>query len=1381
MSISVGLGLVLSAVVPATLPASAAPGALELNTLQVNGLESPLGIGDAPPVFSWKTTSSERGVVQTAYEVRVSDSEAATVDGNVWSTGKVASDDQLHVTYDGVPLESQTRYTWQARAWDNHDSLSEWSAPAWFETGLWSEGEWDASWIGSPDPSARLAKWTDYTVSVDFVMTNMVLGLYARAESPQNGYMTQLSVVDGVPKFRPHVKVDGNFTLLEDKDISSFISVEELTTGEHNFTVTFEGSTIISSLDGVEIDRRSDDTFSQGYVGFRQYVIGEGPESSNVLAIDVQSPSHGTLLHTDFSDGQNPFTAGQVVDGELQLVAPIEAILRPEAAQPLLRKDFSLDREMSSARLYASARGVYEASINGNRVGNELLAPGMTEYMKRIDYQTYDVTDLVTPGENSIGVKLGTGWYAGNVGSYGTGIWGDRTSFIGQLRIDYTDGSHEWISSDSSWTTAAGALVESDIIMGENYDARRVQAGWDASGFDDEEWEPVGVVDDEGAISRLSAQANEPVRVTEERPALSRTEITPGTWIYDMGQNMVGVARVELTGTAGSTAVIRHGETIYTDGRLYTENLRGAKATDSYTFAETGTATYSPTFTFHGFRYVEITGVTTPPTTEQVTGLVMGSDLPNTGTLETSSAMLNQLQSNIVWGQRGNFLSIPTDTPARDERLAWTGDINVFAPTASYNQDTINFLGEWLGTLRDSQGEDGDLPGVAPNIVGRCCGGGTGWSDAGITVPHTLWKHYGDTAVIRDNYDMMTRFMDFVDDTTGADLIRVHGGNGDWLNLDDPTDHALLGTAYYAYIAGQMSEMAKAIGKTDDEAYYRELSDRIKQAFVGSFLADDGTVLGNSQAGYAIAIGMGLIPGDRLEQVGEKYVAVIADHDYHLSTGFLGTPWLLPALTATGHNDVAYRLLNNDTFPSWGYEVKLGATTMWERWDAVNPDGSFADGGLNSFNHYAYGAVGGWMYDNIGGISATSPGYQTFDVAPIMGGGLTHAKGTLDSVYGMISSEWALTPVGSHLDVSVPVNTIATVSISAASAGDVLEGGNALDQVDGARVLSEDGETVVMEVGSGDYSFTSGEVEVDTTPPTVTLEVTGDEGSLGWMTTETTAKLSAMDEGSGVASIEYALGDGDWTAYTEPVAVPEGTTVVGYRATDVAGNVSAAETEPIRVDTTAPSSWGWLSTGNSVVSFAQDGVSGLAAIGYSLDGDLWYQGVEELLAANDAPTEVQLRATDVAGNVSDVLILTPVADAPTLTIMPGTPALIEASGFESGATVRVELDPEPISVLGTVIADAAGVASLDARIPADLTAGGHHLVFVVVPDGSGDGDGDGDADGAAPGEDDGTVTIPEQVIAETGSDLMPWALGGLLLLLVGGGLVVTRGRKRAIR
>ena len=1061
---ALALGLVFTSGVAA---ASAAAPDLTVTGLQAGGRTNPIGLGLEAPSLSWRSESTARGVLQTAYEVRVSDGDNAE-SGNSWSTGKVESDQQINVVYDGAALEDQTRYHWQVKVWDNLGHESAWSDEAWFETGLTN---FTGDWISAPSDDAQLAKWSDYTVTTDFTMNSLATSIYLRAKDMNNGYMWQLSTNGPNATFRPHKKTNGGYALLAEKILPAPFTKASLLAGTHTLKVTVDGSSITTYLDNVLIDTRTDTSFPSGYVGFRQVQATEGLENSTFHSMNVTAKNGDVLLNTSFDGTKNPFTVGRVANGDLLFDAPGDGLLNTAANLPILRTDFTADaaKTVESARVYAAARGVYELSLNGEKVGDSHLAPGWTNYNKRIQYQTYDVTDQVKSGANALGAYIAPGWYSGIIASFGNNKYGTKPSLLAQLRIDYTDGTSEWVTTDNTWKTAPGPIVAADLIDGETYDSNAELAGWDQAGFDASAWSTVGV--QPTATPLLVPQIDEPVRQTGTRAAESQSETVEGKYVYDLGQNMVGVASLRLTGVAGQTATIRYGEVRDPDGSLYTANLRGAKVTDRYTFTQTGTVTYVPRFTYHGFRFVEVSGTSVAPALSDITGLVWGSDLDVTGSLSTSDAMLNQLQSNITWGQRGNFLSIPTDTPARDERLGWTGDINVFAQTAAYNSNTLPFLTKWLQDLRDDQSANGDLPGTSP-FVG-CCGGGIGWSDAGITVPYSIFKAYGDTNVVNESWSSMDRFMDFVIDQASSDLIDGRGGYLDWLHLDDPTPAAVLGTAYFAEDARMLSEMAASIGETERAEELAQLSTDIRAAFAERFISSNGTIQGNSQTGYAMALGMGMVPADQVKAVGDRFVAKLALTDNHLTTGFLGTPWLLPALTASGHTDIAYEMLLKKDYPSWGYEIENGATTIWERWNSIMPDGSFGDVSMNSFNHYAYGAVGTWMYENIGGIAPLEAGYKKIAIAPTPGGGVTSGEGDFDSVYGRISSNWHTTEHGIDLDVTVPVGTTAEVKIAAENSSAISENGTMIDSVDGVKKVTAKDGYVTVTVGSGTYSFNS--------------------------------------------------------------------------------------------------------------------------------------------------------------------------------------------------------------------------------------------------------------------------------------------------------------------
>jgi len=1069
----VSMGLVVSTLVGGAAPASAAAPGLEVGGLQTNARTKPLGIGGEAPTLSWKSTSSARGVTQSAYEVRVGTSEGAD---DAWASGKVDSDQQVDVTYGGDQLASQTRYYWQVRIWDGEDVASDWSDASWFETGILSADEWKGDWIAK-SAGGEIDRWTDYTTDVDFDIDSLAIGVFVRAKDTSNALMWQITTADGtgVPKLRPHRRVGNTYSVLGPDVPIAGITSAQLLDGTHRLSVTVDGPTITTLLDGNRIDRRTEATFTKGFVGFRQDFANNIDETADVKKVKVTSKGGDVLLDTDFTDG-NPFNGGKVTDAGLRVDGRKDVLLQTsDANKPLFRTEFTTTsgKTVKSARAYASAHGVYELQLNGETVGDQHLAPGWTDYTKRIQFQTYDVTDQVRAGANAFGAEVGDGWWAGKVGMWGPGMYSHDLGLIAQLRIDYTDGSHQVVKTDNTWKSHSGPYVAADNIDGETYDANAEQPGWDSPGYADTDWSPVtlGASD----TTKLVAQPDEPVRVTGERPALKRTD-SPGVtngYIYDLGQNMVGVATMRIQGVAGQTVKFRYAEELYDDGRFYVGNLRAAKVTDYYTFKTTGTVVYTPKFTQHGFRYIEISGASVAPDLDDVTGVVWGSDLAATGDLKTSDTMLNQLVSNISWGQRGNFLSIPTDTPARDERLGWTGDINVFAPTASYLRDTRAFLGKWTQDLRDSAYSNGNLPGIAPSVPTIDLGAGLGWSDSGITVPYASFHAQGDTAIVRQNYAAMQKFFTFVKNGAGEDLIDSARGNwNDWLNLDDNTGVDVLGTAYYAEDARMLSEMAAAIGKDADAAEYAALSQDVREAFTAKLIAADGTVQGGSQTAYAMALGMNLVTDPALRvKVGEKFVAKLRTSDFHLTTGFLGTPWLLPALTSIDRSDLAYTMILKRDYPSWGYEIENGATTMWERWNSIGPDGSFGDEGMNSFNHYAYGAVGDWMYQNIGGISAVGAGYKSSRIAPTIGGGLTSGHGTYDSVYGTISSDWKKAGDDLTLDVEVPVNTTSRVSIPAANLLAVTEGSAALADADGVSDVTFADGVATFTVGSGSYSF----------------------------------------------------------------------------------------------------------------------------------------------------------------------------------------------------------------------------------------------------------------------------------------------------------------------
>jgi alpha-L-rhamnosidase len=644
--------------------------------------------------------------------------------------------------------------------------------------------------------------------------------------------------------------------------------------------------------------------------------------------------------------------------------------------------------------------------------------------------------------------------------------------------LQYEDGTTQSVSSDGSWKSSTGPILYSDLLVGEYYDARREMASWSEPGFDESKWYPVGV--EEVGSTPLVAQPDEGVRVTEEVPAKAVTEPKSGAYVFDMSQNMVGWVRLKVEGEAGTEVTLRHAEALNPDGTIYTTNLRFARATDRYVLRGGGEEVYEPRFTFHGFRYVEVTGYPGEPALEAITGRVVHSATPPAGSFECSSPMVNKLQSNIVWGQRGNFLSIPTDCPQRDERLGWMGDAQIFVRTASFNMDVSSFFEKWMVDVEDVQSAEGAFSDVAPLFGDRSEAflrkGSPAWGDAGVIVPWTIYKTYDDTRIIERHYDAMTRWMQYLREAN-PDLLRKNklGNNyGDWLSpKGDYTPKDLLATAYWAYDAKLMAEMAEAIGRREDAKGYEDLFEGIKDAFNEAYVAPDGRIEGDTQTCYVLALHMDLLPEELRPAAAEHLVRAIEREDWHLSTGFVGVGYLCPALAEAGHLDVAYRLLNNETYPSWGYTIRNGATTIWERWDGWTEEKSFQSPNMNSFNHYSLGSVGEWLYRYVAGIDLEpqTAGYSRVVIRPRPGGGLSWARGEYDSVRGKIVSAWSIEGDQFNLGVTIPPNTTATVHMPIEDGAGISESGKPVEQTEGVKVLRTGDGEVVLAVGSGDYEF----------------------------------------------------------------------------------------------------------------------------------------------------------------------------------------------------------------------------------------------------------------------------------------------------------------------
>jgi len=742
-----------------------------------------------------------------------------------------------------------------------------------------------------------------------------------------------------------------------------------------------------------------------------------------------------------------------------------------------LRKAFALDAPVARATLYATAKGVYRPYLNGERVGRAELAPGWTDYHHRIQVQTYDVTAQVQEGENALGLLLGEGWYSGYIGFRGThNYYGDRPAVLGQLEIVYEDGTTERLVTDETWTAEVGPIRYSDIQQGERYDARLEMPGWNAPGFDDQDWTSVLAQSRDPDVALVSPPGP-PMRVTREITPVSVTEQAPGVAIFDMGQNMVGWVQLRIEGEdvePGTEIRLRHGEVLEPDGRLHTANLRSARATDTYVTKGEGDEVFEPHFTYHGFRYVEVTGYPGELPLDALIGRVVHNDMPHTGTFECSNAMVNQLWENILWGQRGNFVSIPTDCPQRDERLGWTGDAQIFCRTASFNMNVLPFFTKWLDDMSDAQTPDGAFPDVAPRIEGMNKGA-PAWGDAAIIVPWTLYQVYGDTRLIETHYESMQAWMRYIQEVNPLYLRtqRLHNNYSDWVALEKGSSAEQIATAYWAKIARMMAEMAEAIGRTLDAQRYGALAETIKQAYITAYVNPDGEIETHTQTAYVMALDNDLLPETLRSAAADNLVEAIERRQGHLATGFLGTPPLCFVLTEYGHLDVAYALLTQETYPSWGYMIKNGATTMWERWNAYTRETGIHDPGMNSFNHYAYGSIGEWLYRVVAGINAGEPGYRHVALRPRPGGDMTYAEASYTSSHGLIRSGWYREENVTRFDVTVPANTTATLEIPTDDPDSIREGDFPADEAEGVTWIKYENGFAVYHLGSGTYSFTA--------------------------------------------------------------------------------------------------------------------------------------------------------------------------------------------------------------------------------------------------------------------------------------------------------------------
>ncbi|RED47855.1 family 78 glycoside hydrolase catalytic domain [Seonamhaeicola aphaedonensis] len=739
-----------------------------------------------------------------------------------------------------------------------------------------------------------------------------------------------------------------------------------------------------------------------------------------------------------------------------------------------LRKGFELSNDVASARLYITAKGVFDVVINGQDVSDDVMSPGFTSYDIRIETLTYDVTDLIESGQNTIGVELASGWYSGRL-LWGNPPWDNTISpkVLVQLEMTMKDGSKEIVISDKTWKgTSNGPLQFAEIYDGEIYDSNFEMPNWTTNNFDDKNWTPVEVTQIDNHVKL------EPKRHTtvKDKIKLVPEEIVKknGAVIFNLKQNMVGVPLVKVPMKKGDTLKIRFSEMLSPDGTFYTDNYRSAHSTDYYVASENGTIEYQPKFTFHGFSYIELSGYddSKEPQKDWVTGIVQFSDFEENGTFNSSHEKLNQLQSNIVWGLRGNFLDIPTDCPQRNERLGWTGDAQVFGPTSMFNADVYKFWASWLQSVREAQLEDGAIPWTVPDARGNKIAS-SGWGDVCTIIPWKIYLRTGDIGFLEDNFEMMKKWVAH-HELKSKDYVSNMMSFSDWLQpfpeeggTRGDTSKELIGTAFFAHSAELTAKTAEALGKKEEQGKYEEVFKKVSKAFDKAFFDESGKLKEGleTQTSYLLALAFELLPENKRKNAEDNLLRKLEDADNHLRTGFLGTPLLSQVLDDMDKTDLMYQLLFNETYPSWFYSINQGATTIWERWNSYDKEKGYNPMSMNSLNHYAYGAIGEWMYERIGGIAPLEAGYKVIRIAPVPKEPLTSASASLNTPYGEASSSWEVKGNEFQLQVVVPPNTTAKVVLPGTP--------ESIEETNSIEPITNEAGNYEFLVQPGTYSFTS--------------------------------------------------------------------------------------------------------------------------------------------------------------------------------------------------------------------------------------------------------------------------------------------------------------------
>ena len=1045
--------------------------------LRCENLENPPGIDAAQPRLSWILNSGERGQMQAACEILVASSEKnlAGNKGDLWSSGKLLSGQSVQVPYAGNPLASGTPCFWKVRVWDKDGKVSAWSKPAFWTMGILNPSGWhDAKWIGLDGEDV-----TNYLAGTSWIW--FPSGEPEKSAAPATNCFRRVVVI---PSDRRIIRA--KFVYTGDNECRGWLNGRDL--GARNNYHTVKDNDITGRLEpGTNVF---------GFTGYNRDEKPAGIVGLLTIEFDRGEPM---VIPTDESwkvsdremDGWNELGFDDSNWVSAKILGPIgmqpwgDVRVSESRVQPAryLRKEFPIQKKVARATVYFSGLGLSELYLNGKKVGDAVLSPAFAQYDKRAFYVTYDVTKNLRRGANAIGAILGNGrFYADRSKVYSGTMSFGWPKLLLQLRIEYADGSVAEIASDESWKLSLdGPVVANNDYDGEDCDARKEFTGWSKTGFDDANWQPVRIVS--APCENISAQMIEPIRVTGTIKPVAVNEVAPGVFIFDMGQNMVGWCRLKVSGTAGTKVSLRHAETLKPDGSLYLANLRGAQVTDSYTLRGGGEEIFEPRFTTHGFRYVEVTGFPGTPGLDSIEGRVVNDDLKTAGEFECSNELINKVYRAIVWGVRGNYRSIPTDCPQRDERQGWLGDRSEESRGETYLFDNSNLYAKWLQDIADAQRPGGSVPDVAPSYW-PIYSDNVSWPSSGVIIPEMLREQFADAQIVARHYDSAKKWMDLMSGFV-TDGIISRDNYGDWcVPPEDPalihsrdtnriTDKTLIATSYFYCDCKLMEKYAAMLGKTDDAQQFHALAEKMKSAFNGKFLdRDKGQYSNGTQTSCVLPLAFGLVPDDMKQKIFNHLVDKIENETHgHIGTGLIGGQYLNRVLTENGRADLCYTIASQKDYPSWGYMIGHGATTIWELWN-----GNTADPAMNSGNHVMLvGDLVIWFYENLAGIKTDpeQPGFKHIIMKPTPVGDLTFVKATHNSPYGLISSEWHRDGDKFDWQIEIPANTTATVFLPGKNVAGMTESGVPISQSRDFQLLGAEDGCVVLKIGSGKYHFVS--------------------------------------------------------------------------------------------------------------------------------------------------------------------------------------------------------------------------------------------------------------------------------------------------------------------